>query len=160
VSMTIEVRQETQVVVFRLGADEYGVDIASVEEIIRVPSISKVPKAPEYVEGVINLRGRVLPVIDLCKRLSLEPRRDTRQSRIVIADIGTSAVGMIVDDVSEVLQMGSDQIRPAPEITTTADSGCIAGIARLNERLVILMKLDSVLAPAEVAEVAAIAKSA
>jgi purine-binding chemotaxis protein CheW len=153
-------RQASQVIVFRLGADEYGVDIAAVEEIIRVPSIAKVPKAPSYVEGVINLRGRVVPVIDLCKRLDLAPREVTSQSRIVIVDLGEQAVGMIVDDVSEVLQMSGRDIEPAPPITTTVESGCIAGIARLNERLVILMKLDAVLAPTEIADVNATSAAA
>jgi purine-binding chemotaxis protein CheW len=152
--------QDSQVIVFRLGADEYGVDIASVEEIIRVPSISKVPKAPSYVEGVINLRGRIVPVIDLCERLDLAPRQQTSQSRIVVADLGEHAVGMIVDDVSEVLLVKASDIEPAPAITATIDSGCIAGIARLKERLVILMKLESVLATAELAIVNAAAEAA
>ncbi|MCC6792627.1 MAG: chemotaxis protein CheW [Thermomicrobiales bacterium] len=137
---------EQQLVVFELGREVYGVDIAAVQEIIRMQEITKVPRAPRFVEGVINLRGKVIPVVDLRHRFGLDHADRTRASRIVVVDIGDHTIGMVVDGVSEVLRITDDCVEPPSPVVTTLDSDYLRGIAKLEERLVILLELDQVLA--------------
>jgi len=136
---------ENQIVVFELSSEDFGVNIASVESIIKMQPVTKMPHAPGFVEGVTNLRGKVLPVIDLRKRFGLAPRVADKNSRIIVISVGQTEVGMIVDGVSEVLTISDQAIEPAPAIATTVDSTFITGIAKLEERLVILLDLDRVL---------------
>ncbi|NMC11679.1 MAG: chemotaxis protein CheW [Chloroflexi bacterium] len=136
---------EHQLVVFELANEHYGVDIAMVEGIIKMQQITAVPHAPSYVEGVTNLRGAVLPVIDLRKRFNLPPEDTTKNSRIIHIAIDNVKVGMIVDAVSEVLRVPEEAIEPTPPIVTTVDSAFITGIAKIDNRLVILLDLGKVL---------------
>lgn len=136
---------EQQLVVFDLGREIYGVDIASVQEIIRMQDITRVPRAPRFVEGVINLRGKVIPVVDLRRRFGLAVADHTRTSRIVVVDIGDHTIGMVVDGVSEVLRITEACIEPPSPVVTTLDSDYLRGIAKLEERLVILLELDRIL---------------
>jgi purine-binding chemotaxis protein CheW len=136
---------EQQLVVFELSNEHYGVNIASVESIIKMQPITVVPHAPSFVEGVTNLRGSVLPVIDLRKRFGLENEGTTKNSRIVVVAIDGVEVGMIVDAVSEVLRIPEDAIEPPPPMVTTVDSTFITGIAKVGDRLVILLDLGRVL---------------
>src|ERR1700704_3767754 len=137
---------EQQLVVFQLGAEFYGVEIARVHEIIRLQAITRVPRAPSFVEGVINLRGKVIPVIDLRRRFGLAAAEHTRASRIVVVEIGDQVVGIIVDAVSEVLRVNGATVEPPSPVVAGVDSEYIHGIAKLPERLVILLDLDRVLA--------------
>ncbi len=148
---------EHQLVVFELANEHYGVDIAAVEGIIKMQLITVVPHAPSFVEGVTNLRGSVLPVIDLRKRFNLPPEETTKNSRIVVITIDTVKVGMIVDAVSEVLRVSEDAIEPTPPIITTVDSAFITGIAKLEGRLIILLDLAKVLSINEQAKIMALA---
>ena len=154
-------------VIFTLGAEEYGVGIASVDSIIKLQPITTVPRAPNFVEGVTNLRGKVLPVIDLRRRFSLPEAEATRETRIVVAEMDGAAVGMLVDAVSEVLDVADDAIEPPSPIVTTVGSAFITGIAKLNGnkvpgttgeqgRLVILLDLARVLSPEEKADLVSI----
>lgn len=136
---------ENQIVVFELGSEHFGVEIASVESIIKMQSITKLPHVPNFVEGVTNLRGKVLPIIDLRKRFGLEPKQADKNSRIIVVSLHQSEVGMIVDEVSEVLTVPNGAVEPAPAITTTVDSAFITGIAKLGPRLVILLDLHRIL---------------
>ncbi|NMC13989.1 MAG: chemotaxis protein CheW [Chloroflexi bacterium] len=136
---------EHQLVVFELANEHYGVDIAMVEGIIKMQQITAVPHAPSYVEGVTNLRGAVLPVIDLRKRFNLPPEDTTKDSRIIHIAIDNVKVGMIVDAVSEVLRVPEEAIEPTPPIITTVDSAFITGIAKLESKLIILLDLGKVL---------------
>lgn len=145
VAETQLLESEEQLVVFELANEVYGVDIGRVQEIIRMPSITRLPRAPEFVEGVINLRGKVIPVVDLKRRFGLEQRDRTRSSRIVVVDVGEQVIGMVVDAVSEVLRMPMAAVEPPSPIVTTVESDYIRGIAKLEERLVILLDLDRVL---------------
>jgi purine-binding chemotaxis protein CheW len=140
---------ERQLVVFQLGAEFYGVDIARVHEIIRLQSITRVPRAPAFVEGVINLRGKVIPVVDLRRRFGLESSEHTRASRIVVVEIGDNVVGVIVDGVSEVLRVTGASVEPPSPVVAGIESEYIHGIAKLDDRLVILLDLDRVLALAD-----------
>jgi len=120
-----------------------------VESIIKMQPITQLPHVSSFVEGVTNLRGKVLPVIDLRKRFGLAPRETDKNSRIIVVSLDQTEVGMIVDEVSEVLTVPAGVVEPVPAITSTVDSSFITGIAKLNQRLVILLDLHSILANEE-----------
>lgn len=136
---------ENQIVVFKLAGEQYGVNIAKVESIIKMQTITKLPQAPRYVEGITNLRGKVLPVIDLRLRFSLPTQELSEDQRIIVVNPDGEDIGLIVDEVSEVLTIAEQAIEPAPNITTTIDSSFIVGIAKIDQRLVILLDLEKVI---------------
>ena len=140
---------EEQLVVFDLADEAYGVDIGAVREIIRMLDITKVPGAPEFVEGIINLRGNVIPVVDLRKRFRLEIGDRNSDNRIVVVDIGGQDIGVVVDAVTEVLRISSESVVPPSSVITTADSVYLLGIVKLEGRLVILLDLEKVLSESE-----------
>lgn len=137
--MTNNQQEELQLVVFRLNEQTYGVDIGHVLEIIRATDITAIPGAPEFVEGVINLRGRVIPVIDLARRLGLAPISVTGDSRIVIMEVGGATAGMMVDGVSEVLRLCRGSIQPPPAMVAGVSAGYLQGIALVDQRLIVLL---------------------
>lgn len=134
-----------QLVSFKLGNEEFGVDIRKVQEINRMVEITKIPQAPHYCEGVINLRGKVLPVIDLRKKFEMEIEEWTRNTRIVVCEDGNSIVGIIVDAVEEVLRIPSSTIEPAPKIVSSVGSDYINGVAKLDERLLIFLDVSKII---------------
>jgi purine-binding chemotaxis protein CheW len=136
---------ETQLVVFDLASEYYGVDIGDVREIIRMQNVTRVPGTPAYMEGVTNLRGKVVPVVDLRKRLDLKVKAQTKESRIVVVDIGGKDVGVIVDGVTEVLRIPLASVEPPSQMVADSEGGYIRGIAKLEDKLVILLDLDRVL---------------
>ena len=140
---------DNQFVVFALSPEYFGINIAVVESIIKMQTITKIPHAPRYVEGVTNLRGKVVPVIDLRKRFGLLSQEMDKSSRIIVTNLSGSQIGMIVDEVSEVLTISDQSVEPVPNITTTVDSSFISGIAKMENRLVILLELAKVLTFAE-----------
>lgn len=142
---------EMQLVSFNIGSEEFGVDILKVQEINRMVEITKVPQAPHYVEGVINLRGKVIPIVDLRKRFNLDLKDHDKNTRIVVVDIGGNIMGMIVDAVSEVLRLPANTIEPAPEIVTGVNAEYIKGVAKLEDRLLIFLELSKVIDMNEVA---------
>ena len=138
--------QEQQLVSFTLGAEEFAVDIGVVQEIVRMPEITKVPRSPAFVEGVVNLRGKIIPVVDLRKRFDLPASQATKSTRIVIVTVGGRTVGMIVDSVSEVLRLSSEAIEATPDMVASGvDASFLMGIATLDGRLLILLELERVL---------------
>ena len=140
---------ENQYVVFELGSENYGVSISSVESIIKMQAITKIPHSNDFVAGVTNLRGKVLPVVDLRKRFGLPPEEASKNNRIIIISVNDLEVGMIVDGVSEVLTIQEENVVPTPPITVTVDSSFITGIAKVEQRLVILLDLGKVLSTSE-----------
>lgn len=146
---TKDATREAQLVAFNLGNEIYGVDIAGVREIIRMQAVTQVPRAPDFVEGVINLRGKVIPVIDLRKRLGLPLKSLTREARISVVEIDRQHIGLIVDGVSEVLRIPAESVEPPSAVITTVDSDYLRGIAKLNERLIILLDIERVLSRKE-----------
>jgi len=136
---------ENQIVIFELGSEFFGADIAKVESIIKLQPITQLPHAPSFVEGVTNLRGKVLPVINLRKRFGLPAREIDKNSRIIVVSVDQIEVGMIVDEVSEVLTVPEGVVEAAPAIATSVDSSFIKGIAKLDQRLVILLDLSRIL---------------
>lgn len=147
---------DNQVVVFELGAEQYGVDIDTVESIIKMQAITSMPHAPSFVQGVTNLRGKVLPVIDLRLRFGMPPKTADKSSRIIVISVNETEIGMIVDGVSAVLTIGDLAIEPPPPITTTVDSTFITGIAKLDDRMVILLDLDRILSLEEQADISGV----
>ena len=144
-----------QIVVLDLGGEAYGVEIGRVEEIIRMQAITRVPNGPAFIEGVTNLRGRVIPVLDLRKRFGLPASDATRRSRIVVGELGEHTVGLVVDGVSEVLQLSSEAVEPPSTLVTSADSGFLRGVAKLDERLILLLDLSRILSRSEAEDLAA-----
>ena len=143
-----------RLVSFNVGSEEFVVDILKVQEINRMVEITKVPQAPHYVEGVINLRGKVIPIVDLRKRFNLELKEYDKNTRIIAVDIGGNIMGMVVDSVSGVLRLPSDTIEPAPEIVTGINSEYIKGVAKLEDRLLIFLDLSKVIDMNEMAGIA------
>lgn len=137
---------ETQVVLFELGGEIYGLDIATVREIIQMQPVTKVPKAPAYVEGVINLRGKVIPVIDLGKKFGMQQVERTKNTRIVVVNIQDATLGIIVDTVTEVLRLSGDSIEPISDVVTSGRLDYLQGVAKLDDKMVILLALDKLLA--------------
>lgn len=146
------VENEEQLVVCQLAEETYGINIANVREIITMQKITRVPKTPEFIEGIINLRGRILPVIDLRKRFGLVVSEYTRATRIIEVETGGKSVGIIVDGVSEVLRISRDWVEPPSPFIVSLDSEYIRGVAKVEDRLIILLDLDKVLSPHEKAE--------
>ncbi|MBI4848402.1 MAG: chemotaxis protein CheW [Nitrospirae bacterium] len=134
-----------QLVTFTLGNEEYAVDILKVQEINRITEITKIPNAPDYIEGVINLRGKVIPVINLRKKFGVYDKGSDENSRVIIMDIQGITNGLIVDSVSEVLRIPSDIVEPAPPMASTLSSRFIQGIAKLENRLIILIDIDKLI---------------
>ena len=133
-----------QLVSFRLGQEEFGIDILKVQEINRMVEITKVPQAPHYCEGVINLRGKVIPVIDLRKKFEMEVREWDKDTRIVVCDVDGHQIGMIVDSVDEVLRIPSSTIEPAPQIVTAVGTDYVRGVAKIDERLLIFLDISKI----------------
>jgi purine-binding chemotaxis protein CheW len=138
-----------QLVTFSIGEEEFGVDILKVQEIIRTMEITKVPRAPEFVEGVINLRGKVIPIVDLRKRFGLETRDHDKHTRIIVIEINQMIVGFVVDSVSEVLRIPANTVEPPPPVVSGLESDYISGVGKLQDRLLILLDLNRLLSGEE-----------
>lgn len=137
--------QIIQLVSFKLGKEEFGVDILKVQEINRMLKITEMPNAPEFVEGIVNLRGRIIPVIDLKKRLRMETKERDNSTRIIVVELSGKTVGFIVDEVSEVLRIEPHITEPPPEMVAGISSDYITAVAKLDDRLLILLDLNKVL---------------
>jgi len=137
--------RETQVVGFQVGRETYGVPITSLHEIVRVPEITAVPDAPEYMEGVINLRGKIVSVLDLRKRFGKPAGAFHRRSRILVVEHRGKLAGMIVDAASEVLKIPESEIEPAPGMMLEGGLDCVTGLGKYKGRLIILLDVGKVL---------------
>lgn len=134
-----------QLVTFSLGAEEYGIDIAQVQEINRMVDITHVPRTVSYIEGVINLRGQLIPVFDLRKRFGMPQIEPTRNSRIIVVEAASQRVGLIVDSVSEVVRIPESQIEPTPDMITIAHAEFLGGVGKLDDRLIIVLDVVNVI---------------
>lgn len=143
--MKADTNEILQLVSFKIANEEFGVDILNVQEINKMTQITKVPNAPDFVEGVINLRGRVIPIIDLRTRLKIEKKEHDKDTRIIVVEIAGKTVGFIVDAVKEVLRIPTSIIEPPPQIATGIDSDFIRAVGKLDDRLLILIDLEKVL---------------
>jgi purine-binding chemotaxis protein CheW len=143
---------ELQFVVFKLGSEEYGVPITQVKEINRLTTTTKVPRSPMFVEGIINLRGQIIPIIDMKLRFDLLQTEYTNDARFIVIQAGNHSFGVEVDSVSEVLRINTNDIEPAPHIVCSIDSKYITGVAKVGQRLLILLDLDKLLSDEEKAQ--------
>lgn len=142
-------RQEVQLACFRVGAELYALDILSIREIIRPQKLTPVPKAPRFVEGVINLRGAVIPVSDLRKRFDQPGTEESRKNRIIICSVAGRIVGLLVDEVLEVRRCGRQDVAPAPQFLKGPEAEFFLGVARRGEELVMVLDLDRLLSTDE-----------
>ena len=140
--------RELHIVGFQVGRETYGVPIKSLHEIVRVPEITAVPDAPDYLEGVINLRGKIVSVMDLHKRFGEKLATLNRHNRILVVEHGGRLAGLIVDSASEVLKIPSDAVEPPPVMFQEGGLNCVTGLGKVNGRLVVLLDMNKLLAPA------------
>jgi purine-binding chemotaxis protein CheW len=135
-----------QLVTFKLENEEFGVDILKVQEINRMMTITKIPNAPNFIEGVINLRGKIIPIVDLRKRLGFHNGTYDKSTRIIVVELDGLVLGFIVDSVSEVLRINETTVEPPPSIVAGIDSEYIEGVGKLDDRLLILLQLNKIFA--------------
>lgn len=136
---------KTQYVAFQIGKETYGVDIQQSRGIIKEFSITNVPNTEKYVMGVINLRGQIVPVIDLHERFQFKEPPPEKDRRIITVEVRNSLIGLLVDKVNEVMRVDLDEVEPAPEVSGGIEQKYLAGIARVNEELLLLINLDKLL---------------
>lgn len=135
--------ERKQLVSFLLDNEEYGVEALKVREIIRIPVITRVPNTPPYVNGVINLRGKVIPIISLRKKFSLETTEMDNKTRIIIMDMNGELTGFIVDSVAEVIRITGNEIKPAPPVVSGAiEEEYLTGVINREDRLLVLLELE------------------
>ncbi|MFA5100764.1 MAG: chemotaxis protein CheW [Candidatus Omnitrophota bacterium] len=152
--MADEKPHEYQLVAFTIGDQEFGMDINQVREIIRLVQITHLPKAPVFIEGAVNLRGQVLAVVDLAKRIGLKAKERGSTTRIIVVDVGDNTVGMIVDSVSEVLRLSSNCMEEVPSLVNTeVPEHYIRGIVKLKDRLLVFLDLNMIITPDEFSHV-------
>lgn len=146
--------RELQLVIFKVGKEEFGVEINQVKEIVRLIPITPVPKAPYFIEGVVNLHGQILAVIDLARRLNLKASPRSEKARIIVLEVEENTVGMIVDEVIEVVRVLEEDIGGKPElIVGDVQYEYLKGVAKLGERLIIIIDLAKTFSPEEVEEI-------
>ncbi len=135
-----------QLVSFKLEHEEYGVNVLKVREIIRMPSITRVPNTPNYIEGVINLRGKVIPIISMRKRFNLPDGEISSQTRIMVIDMEGELMGFVVDAVSEVIRIAESEIQPPPAVVNSAvEQECLAGVINQTDRLLFFLNLEKLI---------------
>ncbi len=138
--------KELQVVGFRVGDETFGVPIATVHEIVRMMEVTAVPDAPDYIEGVINLRGKIIPVVDLRKRFGEKTITSSKKNRILVAEVDEKMVGLVVDAASEVLKIPPSDVDPPPNVFFDGELNYVTGVGKLsNNRLIILVELGKIM---------------
>jgi purine-binding chemotaxis protein CheW len=139
---------EFHIVGFQIGRETYGVPITSLHEIVRVPEITAVPDAPDYLEGVINLRGKIVSVMDLRKRFGEKQATLKKRNRILVVEHSGRLAGLIVDSATEVLKIPSKDVEPSPAAFQEGGLNCVTGLGKVNGRLIVLLDMTKLLAPA------------
>ena len=148
---------ERQILVFSLANDELGLDISCVREVLRPQEIHPLPQAPDFIEGVINLRGHIIAVIDLRKRLNVKEIEDRSNMRIIVCKIKRFIVGLVVNSVSEIITLSEENIGPTPEVVSMQiDEDFMSGIARLGERIIVILDLENILTRDEITKLSKI----
>jgi purine-binding chemotaxis protein CheW len=147
-----------QLVSFRLGGEEYGLEILKVQEIIRMQNMTRVPNAPAFIEGVINLRGKVIPVVGLRKRFGLDSREVDKETRIIVIEVKGDVMGFEVDSVSEVLRIPADTMEPPPRLSKH-NNEYISGVAKLENRLLLFLDVSRLLTDTELLAMQSVAQT-
>ena len=140
---------------FRLGAEEYGIDILKVQEIRGYEAVTRIANAPEFIKGVINLRGIIVPILDLRIRLALAAAEYNEFTVVIILNVAARVIGIVVDSVSDVTTLTAEQIKPAPEFSASLDTSYATGLGTLDERMLILIDIERLLAASEMSLVEA-----
>ena len=141
--------KEGKYLTFVLGREEYGIEILKVREIIGLMDITTVPQTPGYMKGVINLRGKVIPVIDLRLKFSMQEEEHTQETCVIVVEVSSTSIGIIVDSVSEVLEIKSGEIEDAPSFGQGIDTDYIMGMGKVKEKIIILLAIGDVLSSEE-----------
>ncbi|HEY9204825.1 MAG TPA: chemotaxis protein CheW [Candidatus Methanoperedens sp.] len=151
---------ELQLVVFAIGSEEFGVEIMNVQEIIRMTNITRIPQAPGYIRGIINLRGKIIVVINLNVIMGMESKEQDENTRIIVASIGETVMGFVVDSVSEVIRLQQKEVEPAPAaIASRIGTEYVLGVGKLDNRLLILLNLDKILGAKELGGIQTISET-
>ncbi len=145
--------KDLHIVGFRVGSETFGVPISMVHEIVRVPAITAVPESPDCVEGVINLRGRIIPVVDLRKRFGEKSVASGKKNRILVAEVDSKMIGLIVDAASEVLKIPPSEVDPPPNVFEEGEVNYVTGVGKLGGRLIIMIDLTRILQRGELRRV-------
>ncbi|MDI9369572.1 MAG: chemotaxis protein CheW [Synergistaceae bacterium] len=143
---------EQQLVVFGLGKEEFGIDISRVREIVKLQHITTIPRSMDFVEGIVNLRGLIVPIVDLCKRFLVADRSESEDAdrRIIVVNMSGQNIGILVDEVSEILRIPDESIEPTPPIVASGvNTDFIRGVAKVNGRLIIFLDLDRIFSAEE-----------
>ena len=149
-NQSVNVDNTIQVIVFNLGEERYGVEISQIKEIILLTQVTHIPNVPDFVEGVLNLRGQIVAIINLRKKLGKEPKKNDENTRIIVIEYGSSTIGMMVDSVSEVKYLSSKNIEEIPRFLALKDeSKFLKGIGKLEDGLLTLMDLKELLSKNE-----------
>jgi len=152
-------KEAKQVISFTIGAEEYGLELQDVKEVIRMPEIAHLPDMPRYVRGITNLRGSVIPVIDLRERFGLESAETTPSTRIIVAEVEGSAVGMVVDSASQVLRLQADQLEKPPAVLGELSTEYVTGVGKLENGLLILIDIKRVFRSGEIERLKGLAEA-
>jgi len=147
-----------QLVTFNIKDEEYGLDILQVQEVVRLPQITVLPKAPSFIKGVIDLRGSIIPIVDLREKFDLNHDKYTETTRVIIVDINDKKVGMVVDNVSQVVRVADSNILPPPPVIGKGITDYLDGVVRMKDRLIILLKVESLLSIEEIHQLSEIVK--
>ena len=142
----------SQFVVFKLGENEFAVTIQQVQEILALGTLARVPKVPDFIEGIVNVRGKIIPVLNLARRLGLPGRSRDQDTRIIVVEVAEQTVGMIVDIVTEVIKFPASAVEPPPLLITTVSPKFVTGVGKLEKRILVILNLDRLLSPEEMAE--------
>ncbi len=137
---------------FNIGEENFGVDIQTVKEVIRHKEITRLPKAPSFVKGVINLRGDIIPILDLRDRFGLEHREYNEMTRVIVVEVDDKSIGMVVDSVSHVQRIGEAEIEPPPPIVGGISAEYLRGVGKVGEKLIVLLNIDRILTVEEKVE--------
>jgi purine-binding chemotaxis protein CheW len=151
--------RELHIVGFQIGRETYGVPITSLHEIVRVPEITAVPDAPEYLEGVINLRGKIVSVMDLRKRFGVKQATLRKGNRILVVEYAGRLAGLIVDSASEVVKIPSEDVEAPPAAFQEGGLNCVTGLGKVRGRLIVLLDMSKLLAPASLLQTKGIAEN-
>ena len=138
-----------QMISFAISDEDYGVDIQTVKEVIRKKEITRLPKAPAFVKGVINLRGDVIPIIDLRERFNMEQQEYTNMTRVIVVEVDGRSIGMVVDSVSHVLRIEEGQIEPPPPCVGKVSEEYIRGVGKVDDKLIVLLNINHILSTEE-----------
>jgi purine-binding chemotaxis protein CheW len=136
---------------FNLGGEEYGIEILKVQEIRGYDAVTSIANAPAFIKGVINLRGVIVPIVDLRIKFNIGTAEYNQFTVVIVLNVGRRVVGIVVDSVSDVLTLSADQIKPAPEFASSVDTGCLTGLGSLDERMLILVDIERLMLSADMA---------